>query len=72
MENTIGIFIDLSKAYDAADDKTLIEKVGMHGVQDINLQRFESYPSLGKQYIVQNIKRTSYQNITCEIFTLHK
>ena len=67
MENTIGIFIDLSRASDVADDKTLIKKAEMRGIQDVNLQSFGSYLSLRKQYIVENKKRTSYQNITCGI-----
>ena len=44
-----------------------LEKVEMHVVQDINLQRFDSYPSLRKRYTSKNQKRTSYRNITCGI-----
>ena len=39
---TLGIFIDLSKAFYTVDHKTLITKLGNHGVKGNNLQWFES------------------------------
>lgn len=35
---TIGVFIDLSKTFDAINQKIVIEKRTMYGVKDGNLQ----------------------------------
>ena len=52
---TIGVFIDLSKTFDAINQKIVIEKRTMYGVKDGNLQWFESYlPLSKKQYIVRS------------------
>ena len=37
---TIGVFLDLSKVFDAVNQKLLIEKLEMYGVKDKNLQWF--------------------------------
>ena len=35
---TIGVFIDLSKTFDAVNQKIVTEKLTMYGVKDGNLQ----------------------------------
>ena len=47
----LGVFIDLSKAFDTVDHNILLEKLSMYGVKENNLKWFHSYLSNRKQYI---------------------
>ena len=47
----LGVFIDLSKAFDTVDHNILLEKLSMYGVKENNLKWFHSYLSNWKQYI---------------------
>ena len=47
----LGVFIDLSKAFDTVDHNILLEKVSMYGIKGNNLKWFHSYLSNRKQYI---------------------
>ena len=49
-EHVIGIFIDLSKAFDTLDHKILIEKLENSGVRDTPLQLIRSYLTDRVQY----------------------
>ena len=64
---TLGIFIDLSKAFDTVDHKILISKLKNYGVRGNNLNWFESYFNNRKQFITYNNKYTSFETITCGI-----
>ena len=48
---TLGIFLDLSKAFDAVNYNTLLEKLKAYGIQSENLKWFSSYLSNRKQFI---------------------
>ena len=50
-EYTLGVFIDLSKAFDTADHQILIKKLQYYGIDDTALEWFKSYLSNRKQYI---------------------
>ena len=63
---TLGIFIDLSKAFDTVDHKILISKLKNYGVRGNNLKWFESYLNNRKQFIEQQ-KYTSFETITCGV-----
>ena len=47
----LGIFVDLSKAFDTVNDKILIKKLENYGICGKHLLWFKSYPSNRKQYI---------------------
>ena len=40
---TLGIFIDLSKAFDTVDHNILLKKLDMDGIKEKNLKWFHSY-----------------------------
>ena len=50
-EHVLGIFIDLSKAFDTIDHKTLLAKLRSYSVRGIAHSLIESYLSNRKQYL---------------------
>ena len=62
---TLGIFIDLSKAFDTVDHQILISKLNNYGVKGKNLSWFKSYLENRKQYLnysndVTNLAQIKY------------
>ena len=53
-KHLIGIFLDLSKAYDVLDHKVLLFKLNTYGVRGLANQWFTSYLSNRKQYVEIN------------------
>ena len=64
---TLGIFIDLSKAFDTVDYKILTKKLELNGIKDCNLRWFESYLSKRKKFIKYGGKQTNIETITCGV-----
>ena len=64
---TLGIFIDLSKAFDTVDHKILTKKLELYGIKGWNLGWFESYLSNRKQFITYDDKQTNIETITCGV-----
>ena len=63
----LGIFVDLSKAFDTVDHKILISKLKNCGVRGNNLKWFKSYHNNRKQFIAYNNKYTSFEMIKCGV-----
>ena len=65
--HTIGIFIDLSKAFDSIDHDILIKKLSMYGVRGIPLLWFKNYLSGRLQYVSFNKTLSDPLPIHCGI-----
>ena len=64
---TLGVFIDLSKAFDTVNHKILITKLKNCGIRNENLKCFNSYLSNRKQFISYDEQHTDMANITCGV-----
>ena len=59
----LGVFIDLSKAFDTADHNILIDKLNSYGIKNNSLKWFSSYLSNRKQFIQAGAIKTSSLDI---------
>ena len=66
-EHTIGIFIDLSKAFDTVDHHLLLQKLNLYRIKNNNLKWFQSYLSDRKRFKKFNNKSTNLETIRCGI-----
>ena len=60
---TLGIFLDLSKAFDTVNHNILLEKLKAYGIQSENLKWFRSYSSNRKQFILYDDFKTKVKNV---------
>ena len=58
-KETLGVFIDLSKAFDTVDHNILIDKLNLYGIRNNSLKWFSSYLPNRKQFIQAGVIKTS-------------
>ena len=64
----LGVFIDLSKAFDIVDHSILLKKLKLYGVTDRNHPWFKNYLSKRKQFIqINEEENTELETITCGV-----
>ena len=65
---TLGVSIDLAKAFDTADHKILLRKIEIYGIGGTTLRWFENYLTNRKQSIhISNIKKTDLKDVVCVV-----
>ena len=64
----LGVFIDLSKAFDTIDHAVLFKKLENYGIKGKNLAWFRSYLTNRKQYIqITNDSKSDLRYTTCGV-----
>ena len=64
---TLGVFIDLSKAFNSVDHQILIKKLQYYGVNGIPLEWLKSYLSDRKKYIASQDVSENCLDIICGV-----
>lgn len=64
---TIGIFVDLAKAFDTVDHKILLKKLNHYGIRGTALNWFESYLLNRVQYVMVNRAKSRSANVICGV-----
>ena len=64
---TIGVFLDLSKAFDTLDHQTLFAKLEHYGIRGMALQWIKSYFYDRRQYVQFNETSSTENNIICGV-----
>ena len=64
----LGVFIDLTKAFDTVDHNILLKKLFHYEVRGNTLKLLESYLQNRKQYIAyKNSSKTEFKNVICGV-----
>ena len=66
-EYTMGVFIDLSKAFDTVNHEILLAKLQHYGIGGTPLKWFESYLSGREQFVHFNGYSSSYKLVKCGV-----
>ena len=66
-QQSIGIFLDLSKAFDTIDHNILLQKLTYYGFRGKALDWFSSYLSNRKQYVIYNNEKSTMEKLTCGV-----
>ena len=66
-EHTVGVFMDLSKAFDTMDHCILIRKLKTYGVRGTVLSWFEDYLRNRQQYVIFKSKKSNISTVKCGV-----
>jgi retron-type reverse transcriptase len=66
-EYTLGIFLDLKKAFDTVDHKILLKKLNHYGFKGTTNKWFENYLSNRTQYVTINNVNSSTKTVNCGV-----
>ena len=66
-ETTVGVFLDLSKAFDTLDHQILFTKLEHYDIRGVALQWIKSYFSCRRQFVQINQTCSSTQTIKCGV-----
>jgi len=64
---SLGVFVDLSKAFDALDDNILLGKLKYYGIRGMALMWFKSYLQNRSQFVAYNGHNSIKLPITCGV-----
>ena len=66
-EFTVGIFIDLSKAFDTVDQTILLDKLQHYGIRGVVHEWFSYYLNNREQFVKFNETISSRRTIKCSV-----
>ena len=64
---SIGIFLDLSKAFDKIDHTILLDKLCCYGIRGVTLNWFKHYLYDRTQFVSHNDTNSVSMNVTCGV-----
>ena len=65
--NTVGIFMDLSKAFDTIDHSIWLAKLYHHGFRGVSQKWLENYLTCRKQFVSYNSGKSGNEDIKCGV-----